>query len=84
MTPTEMYAFLNRHFKEQVYLAKDPADTSLSVDDYIALTAKHKNLKLFGLETTEEQIEFINKDVEAIPRKNHRRRVSNIVDKIRI
>ena len=83
MTPTEMYAFLNRYFKQQVCLAKDPADTSLSLDDYVALKAKQKNIKLVGLETTEEQIELINKDVEGMPRRNHERRLSNIIDKIR-
>ena len=83
MTPTEMYAFLNRHFKQQVCLAKDPADTSLSLDDYIAFKAKLKNIELIGLETTEEQIELINKDVEGMPRRNHKRRLSNIINKIR-
>lgn len=83
MTPAEMCSFLNRHFKQQVCLEKAPADTSLSLDDYIALKAKQKNIKLFGLETTEEQIELINKDIEGIPRRNHQRRLSNIIDKIR-
>lgn len=83
MTPAEMQAFLNRYFKQQVCLANDPADTSLSLDDHIAQNAKQKNLQLIGLETTEEQIELINKDVEGMPRKNHKRRLSNIIDKIR-
>lgn len=82
MTPTEMYVFLNRHFKQQVCLNKNAEDTSLSLDDYIATKAVGQNIELYGLETTEEQINLINKDVEGMPRKNHKRRLSNIIEKI--
>jgi uncharacterized protein YbaP (TraB family) len=82
MTPTEMYVFLNRHFKQQVCLNKNPDDTSLSLDDYIAMKAVEQNIELYGLETTEEQINLINIDVEGMPRKNHKRRLSNIIKKI--
>lgn len=82
MTPTEMYVFLNRHFKQQVCLNKNADDTSLSLDDYIATKALGQNKELYGLETTEEQINLINKDVEGMPRKNHKRRLSNIIEKI--
>lgn len=82
MTPTEMYVFLNRHFKQQVCLNKNADDTSLSLDDYIATKAVGQNIELYGLETTEEQINLINKDVEGMPRKNHKRRLSNIIEKI--
>lgn len=83
MTPTEMYVFLNRHFKQQVCLNKSVKDTSLSLDDYISSRAIELNIELFGLETTEEQIVLINKDVEGMPRKIHKKRLANIVDKIR-
>lgn len=83
MTPTEIYVFLNRYFKQQICLAKDLTDNSLSLDDYIEQKVIDKNIKLIGLETTEEQIELINKDVEGMPRKNHKRRLSNIIGKIR-
>ena len=83
MTPTEMYAFLNRHFKQQVCLGKNANDTSLSLDDYIASKAVEQSKELYGLETTKEQIDLINKDVEGIPRRNHKRRLSNIIEKIR-
>lgn len=83
MTPTEMYVFLNRHFNQQVCLSKGQTDPPLTLDDYIALKAKEHNAKLFGLETTEEQIELINKDVEGMPRKVHKRRLSNIIAKIK-
>jgi uncharacterized protein YbaP (TraB family) len=83
MTPTEMYVFLNRHFKQRVCLNKSAGDTSLSLDDYIASRATEKNIELYGLETTEEQIRLINKDVEGMPRRSHKRRLSNIIEKIR-
>ena len=83
MTPTEMYAFLNRHFKQQVCLANDPADSSLSLDDYIAYKARQREIESIGLETTEEQIELINKDAEGIPKRNHQRRLSNIIHKLK-
>lgn len=83
MTPTEMYVFLNRHFKQQVCLNKNATDTSLSLDEYIASRAIQQNIELYGLETTKEQIDLINKDVEGMPRKNHKRRLANIIEKIR-
>lgn len=83
MTPTEMYVFLNRHFKQQICLNKNANDTSLSLDDYISSKANEQNIKLYGLETTKEQIELINKDVEGMPKRSHKRRLSNIINKIR-
>lgn len=83
MTPTEMYVFLNRHFKQKVCLNKNVEDTSLSLDDYIASKAVEQNIELYGLETTEEQINIVNKDVAGMPRKTHKRRLSNIIEKIR-
>ncbi|MEQ8878203.1 MAG: TraB/GumN family protein, partial [Cyclobacteriaceae bacterium] len=83
MTPTEMYVFLTRHFKQQVCLNKNVEDTSLSLDDYIASKADEQNIELYGLETTEEQINLVNKDVAGMPRKTHKRRLSNIIEKIR-
>jgi uncharacterized protein YbaP (TraB family) len=83
MTPTEMYVFLNRHFKQQICLQKNASDTSLSLDDYIASKATEQDLELYGLESTEEQINLINKDVEGMPRRTHKRRLSNIINKIR-
>ena len=82
ITPTEMYVFLNRHFKQQVCLNKNADDTSLSLDDYIATKAVEQNIELYGLETTEKQINLINKDVEGMPQKNHKKRLANIIEKI--
>lgn len=83
LTPTELYVFLNRYFKQHVCLNKSDSDTSLSLDDYISAKATTQNIELFGLETTEEQIDLINKDVEGMPRRTHKRRLANIIDKIR-
>lgn len=83
MTPTEMYVFLNRYFKQQTCLKKHASDTSLSLDDYIGHKATEQEMELYGLETTAEQIDLINKDVEGMPRRNHQRRLANIIDKIR-
>jgi uncharacterized protein YbaP (TraB family) len=83
MTPTEMYVFLNRHFKQQICLNKSSDDSSLSLDDYIGFKATEQNIKLYGLETIEEQITLINKDVAGMPKKIHKKRLSNIIHKIR-
>ena len=83
MTPTEMYVFLNRHFKQQVCLNKNANDTSLSLDDYIASKAVEQNKELYGLEKTAEQIDLINKDVAGMPKKTHKGRLSNIIEKIK-
>lgn len=83
MTPTEMYVFLTRYFKEQVCLQKESADISLTLDDYIGIKAQGLGLQLDGLETSEEQIRLINKDVEGMPRKVHKRRLSGLIAKLR-
>ncbi|MBD8489972.1 TraB/GumN family protein [Echinicola sp. CAU 1574] len=83
MSPTELYVFLNRYFKEQACLGKDSASTYLSLDDYIGSKAKELDMELLGLETSEDQIELINKDVEGMPRKVHKRRLSMIIEQIR-
>ena len=84
MTPTEMYVFLNRYFKQQVCLNKNSTDSSFSLDDYIGSKAEQQNIELIGLETTAEQIELINKDIEGLPMRSHKRRLSNIIEKISI
>jgi uncharacterized protein YbaP (TraB family) len=82
MTPTEMYVFLNRYFKQQICLSKSDDDRSFSLDDYIATIAEEQNIELYGLESTEEQISLINKDVEGMPSKKHKRRLSNFIQRI--
>ncbi len=82
MTPTEMYVFLNRHFKQKVCLARSAADTSLTLDDHIGFKAEQQGKRIIGLETTREQIELINKDVEGMPRKRHKQRLAGIIERI--
>lgn len=82
MTPTEMYVFLNRYFKQQICLNKSEDDRSFSLDDYIATVAEAKNIERYGLESTEEQIGLINKDVEGMPNKKHKRRLSSVIQRI--
>lgn len=83
MTPTELYVFLNRYFKQHLCLNKTTDDVSLSLDDYIGSKATKQAMQLYGLETTEEQIDLINKDVEGMPKRTHQRRLSNIISRIR-
>lgn len=80
MTPTELYVFLNRYFNQYICLNKSPNDSSLTLDDYIGTKAVKRNMELYGLETTREQIEMINKDVEGMPRKIHKERLKSIID----
>ncbi len=82
ITPTEMFVFLNRYYNQHICLEKSSTDTLFSLDDYIGLIGQRKNLKIVGLETTEEQIDLINKDVEGMPRKVHKKRLANMIKKI--
>lgn len=52
MTPTEMYVFLNRHFKQLLCHNKNADNTSFSLDDYIATKTVRRNKEFYGLETT--------------------------------
>ncbi|WP_339709413.1 TraB/GumN family protein [uncultured Kriegella sp.] len=83
MTPAEMYAFLNRHFKQYICLNKSSNDTSLSLDDYIGFKAKEQQIALYGLETSAEQIALINEDIAGMPKRTHKRRLKNSIAKIR-
>ncbi|MFD2892782.1 TraB/GumN family protein [Flavobacterium chuncheonense] len=83
MTPTEMYTFLNRHHKQYICKKRAEGDTSFTLDDYIVSRAKDFNLKVIGLETTANQIKWINQDVEGMPRRTHKKRLSYAVNRIR-
>ncbi|WP_201741831.1 TraB/GumN family protein [Flagellimonas alvinocaridis] len=83
LTPTELHVFLNRYFKERICLSKDTEANYLSLDDYIGTKAQNLNIPLLGLETTEEQINLINKDVEGMPKRVHKKRLAGIMDKIK-
>lgn len=83
MTPTELYAFLTRYYKKSICLGEDPSDGYFSLDDYIGSVAETHQLQLVGLETTEAQIELINKDVQGMPRKVHKKRLAGLMKRIR-
>ncbi|MEZ4953111.1 MAG: TraB/GumN family protein [Saprospiraceae bacterium] len=82
MTPTELHVFLSRYYKERVCHAKNSTDEYYSLDDYIGSVAQKNNLKLIGLETTEEQIYLINKDVRGMPKKVHKKRIARLIARI--
>jgi uncharacterized protein YbaP (TraB family) len=83
MTPTELFAFLSRYYKERFCLGKDTSDHYFSLDDYIGFVANGMDIALVGLETTEDQIRLINKDVEGMPARVHRKRLTMLISKIR-
>lgn len=81
MTPTEMYVFLNRYYNAKICLLQS-VDTLSSLDDYIGIKANQLDVSVIGLETTQEQLEYINKDVEGMPKKIHKKRLSKIINLI--
>ncbi|RIJ47700.1 TraB/GumN family protein [Maribellus luteus] len=83
MTPAELYAFLSRRYKEKVCIAKDPTANYGSLDDYVESLARENQLEVLGLETTEDQVSLINKDVEDMPRKVHRKRLSRMIARMK-
>ncbi len=83
MTPAELFAFLTRYYKEQVCIGKDPDATYFSLDDYIETVARQHQLEVVGLETSEEQVFLINEDVKGMPRKVHKRRIENMIHRLR-
>lgn len=83
MTPTEMYTFLNRHHKQHICVERAEGDTSFTLDNYIKSRAEDYNLKVIGLESTADQIKWINEDVEGMPRRTHKRRLSYAINRIR-
>jgi len=83
LSPTEMHVFLMRHYRQEVCLRRAASDSSLSLDNYIGEIEQGNNLEILGLETPEEQLELINKDVQGMPRKVHKKRLSGVIHKIR-
>ncbi len=83
MTPTEMYTFLNRYYKQHICVKRAEGDTSFTLDDYIRSRAEDYNLRVVGLESTADQIKWINEDVEGMPRRTHKRRLAYAINRIR-
>lgn len=82
ITPTELSAFLNRIYKNENCKSKEKDDPALSLDDYMGSLAAANELKIIGLESTEEQLEIINKDVEDMPVKMHKKRLKTLIKNI--
>jgi uncharacterized protein YbaP (TraB family) len=83
MTPAELFAFLSRHYKEQICIGKNANANYFSLDDYIGSLAQANQIKVIGLETTEEQLALINGDVKGMPRKVHKKRLSRMIARIK-
>lgn len=83
MTPAELYAFLSRRYKEKVCIGKDSTASYGTLDDYIELLARENQLEVLGLETTKDQVSLINKDVEGLPRKVHKKRLSRMIARMK-
>lgn len=83
ISPTEMSVFLNRLVTGKSCDTKTSDDNSLSLDQYIASLAEDNGIKTFGLETRERQLEIIEKDVEGMPAKVHKKRLATLIDQLR-
>jgi uncharacterized protein YbaP (TraB family) len=83
MSPAELYAFLSRHYKEQICIEKEANADYFSLDDYIGNVAEENQIPLIGLETTEEQIRLINEDLKGMPAKIHKRRLASMIHRLR-
>ncbi len=82
LTPTELHVVLARVYRYRVCKAREASDPSNSLDDYISTIAVENGLRLMGLETPEEQLEIIDKDIKGMPRKVHKKRLSRLIDRM--
>lgn len=80
MTPAELHAFLIRRYNQTVCLQQDEEDNSTSLDDYIGRLAESWNTPLLGLETTADQLRYINEDIAGMPAKVHKNRLHTIIN----
>ncbi|MEK6477663.1 TraB/GumN family protein [Catalinimonas sp. 4WD22] len=83
VTPTELHMILSRFYNERICQAKALGDSVLTLDGYIGALGRQQGLQLIGLETIEEQLALIAKDVEGMPRKVHKRRLEGVIERIR-
>lgn len=83
VTPTELHVILRRYYNERICQAKALRDSVLTLDDYIGALGRKQGLQLIGLETIEEQLALIAKDVEGMPRKVHKKRLKELIERIR-
>ena len=79
MTPAELHAFLIRRYNQTVCLQRDEEDNSSSLDDYIGCLAESWDTPLLGLESTSDQLRYINEDIAGMPTKVHKKRLHTII-----
>lgn len=81
--PAELFAALYRHYTITACGTRSSNDPNLSMDEYIAFEAEKAGKTVVGLETIDEQLAIISKDVEGMPARVHKRRLSRLVELIR-
>ncbi len=79
LSPAELYTVLNRKYNERVCLAKSEGDGYISLDDYIKEKSRQLGMKLEGFESPALQLEFINRDLEGMPLKVHKKRLKRML-----
>ncbi|MEQ9098308.1 MAG: TraB/GumN family protein [Imperialibacter sp.] len=83
LRPEELYAALNREYTINACNTRTAADPNLSIDEYIGFLAKQAGKRVIGLETADEQLELIRKDIEGMPPKVHKKRLSRLIQLIK-
>ncbi|MEQ8414206.1 MAG: TraB/GumN family protein [Imperialibacter sp.] len=83
LRPEELYAALNREYTINACNTRTAADPNLSIDEYIGFLAKQAGKRVIGLETAEEQLELIRKDIEGMSPKVHKKRLSRLIQSIK-
>jgi uncharacterized protein YbaP (TraB family) len=83
LRPEELHAALNREYTINTCNTRSAADPNLSIDEYIGFLAKQAGKRAIGLETAEEQLELIRKDIEGMPPKVHKKRLSRLIQLIK-
>lgn len=83
LTPAELHATLMRYHAIRICGARQPGDTASTLDGVIMARAARHGLELMGLEFAADQLVLLNKDVEGMPRKVHKRRLAAAVERIR-
>ncbi|WP_422354884.1 TraB/GumN family protein [Roseivirga pacifica] len=80
MHPAEVASFLHRKLSIMACDTRSATDPDLTLDDYIEDYAKSLDIPLIGLETVAEQLEIIQKDIEGMPPKVHKKRLSALIE----
>jgi uncharacterized protein YbaP (TraB family) len=83
LRPEELHAALNREYTISACNTRFATDPNLSIDEYIGFLAKQAGKRVIGLETAEEQLELIRKDIEGMPPKVHKKRLSRLIKLIK-